>query len=115
MFYAKYEIIFTIYFHIKLHILDSSSRLVLVVKMKVKLMQFYPFVTYFTTMSLSLHTTRDKILKKLVTIGFCKDVISYFSGAVSVSQCLASRDRMMVNNELERMWKPPNPNFSQQF
>ena len=53
----------TIYLHKKLHIVDSISPLVLAVKMKAKLMPYYPFVAYFTTLSVSLHTTWDTILK----------------------------------------------------
>jgi len=69
-FFARFEIIFTIYLHQKLHVVDSSDRLVLVVKLKAKLIPYYPFVAYFTTMSIYLHTTRDKILSQIVTIGF---------------------------------------------
>jgi hypothetical protein len=63
MLFAKFEIIFTICLYKKLYIVDSSSRLDLAVKLEAKLMPYYPFVAYFTTTSISLHATRDKILK----------------------------------------------------
>jgi len=49
---------------------DASGRLVLAVKLKAKLLPYYSFVAYFTTMSLSLHATRHYMLKWRVTIGF---------------------------------------------
>jgi len=70
MFFAKFEIIFAIYLHKKPHIVDASGRLVWAVKLKAKLMPYYSFVAHFTTTSLSLHATRDYMLKWRVTIGF---------------------------------------------
>jgi hypothetical protein len=44
-------------------------------------------------------------LKPIVPVGTCLFIYSLFNDSFSISYYIASNEMMIVNNELERMWK----------
>ena len=103
--FAKFEIIFTVYLHKKTSYCGCQWSISFGCQTESKVIAILFFCGVFYD-DVAISSRYTALYVKMESDNwFCRYAISYCSGAVIMSQCIASSERIRVNNELERAWK----------